>query len=526
MVFFQFMKCVHPHRHREPTFALFSRSWNFHRAINCPQRKDMTPYSAMSTKPTVDSSKQEPTPPSLVFSLPIPPSSIATIVQPDYWPPKNSAIPYDWSCPSHEFYKWSSNEASSYSPTFSQARCKLDYSYHTHVVLHRQYLQDSILKRIVQPQMRTTDSFFDHTTNVPNSAVAEGSAFKEQPPSPDSIVENPQVHRRPWIIFTAGPMGVGKGFVLTQLQQRNLMNLDDFVKIDPDLIKFELPEMVGYLQEDRTTASTKLHRESTQMADIIFEYAINNSMPILVDGSLRDVAYYQTLFNRIRNEFPLYRIGIIHITASREVIFDRATTRAKFLGRVVPKVLLEASIEQVPKSVAILSPLADAVHVISNQPDQPMELISSTFQQFNSTDSESKACSEVISTWDDFAQSWNRDTVAMDVAGDDRITIKDSTARARTNRDASAKNDDPCRKPSNEKFSNKLHCTTLMSLSFADTDSHGVANQIWQNSYPNFCARCAITTDTQCGRCIHSTHICACMICRPNIPCSNDRNST
>ena len=43
--------------------------------------------------------------------------------------------------------------------------------------------------------------------------------------------------RRPWVVFTAGPMGVGKSYVLAQLYQRKLFPLDRFIKIDPDMLK-------------------------------------------------------------------------------------------------------------------------------------------------------------------------------------------------------------------------------------------------------------------------------------------------
>jgi Zeta toxin len=529
MVFFLSLRCFSNRHHHHPTLCIRTRSWNSNWSVSQTQRSDMSTNSKIVTNPTGDDSpKHKHTLPTPQFSLPIPPTSISNIVQPDYWPPRNTSIPYDWSCPSHEFYQWTLS--STFSPTFSDARRKLDYSYHTHVVLQRQYLQDAILQRIVEPQVTAKDSFLGEKIgvtemNMLDVDIQDTESFSTNKTEDDARDVNHEVKReslrqRPWIIFTAGPMGVGKGYVLTQLHQRNLMNLDDFVKIDPDLIKFELPEMTGYLQKDRATASTKLHRESTQMADIIFEYAITNSMSILVDGSLRDVVYYQSLFHRIRTEYSSYRIGIIHITASRDAIFDRATARATIMGRVVPTQLLEESIEQVPKSVAILSPLADVVHVISNQPDQPLELISSTVQHANVNQIESRPASQVITTWNDFAHSWYREAVTADGTVDAMIA-SDSLSAERTNEVITDTTDLSSRDSSRETFSCKLQSTRPMSLSFDDSDSHKIANQIWQNSYPNFCARCLITTDGQCGRCIHNAHLCACDLCRP---CSNSNS--
>ena len=87
-----------------------------------------------------------------------------------------------------------------------------------------------------------------------------------------------------------------KGYVLSSLYQSELFPLDTFLIIDPDKLKTELPEMSGYLKADASTAATKVHRESTQMADILLEYALMNQCNVLVDGSLRDVEYYKNLF--------------------------------------------------------------------------------------------------------------------------------------------------------------------------------------------------------------------------------------
>ena len=573
------------------------------------------------------------------------PTSIATIVQPDYWPPRNTQLKhyYDWSLPTHEVYKYCycsrrhskesesrmmeddddgteeigdashDNDATAtiienmcntnylndtidtkrdddekegekkvddrniiFTPTFCEARSKLDYTYHTHVVKQRQYLQDAIIQRIVST---TTNANWNHPTTNNNSqqksVVISVTDHILHHTNKDTDHVSEQSSHRPWIVFTAGPMGVGKGYVITQLQQLQLFNVrDHFITIDPDLIKYEIPEMVGYLQIDRNTAATKVHRESTQISDIIFEYAILHSLSILVDGSLRDVNYYQSLFHRIRKEYPQYRIGIIHITASREVIFERATSRAIRTGRVIPKELLEESIEQVPKSVALLSPLADAVHVIANHPNRPIQLVSSTIRQMKTalpqsfhadTNNESNHTSQhneqdIVTTttsWKVFKESWDLPHVVnVPIPNENDKNIAPTYNNSNTNGDhiiriveAEAPNviskmDDlpdatnltaessvesdtsplpssllqPIPTDSREK-QKVLHNSISMSHFMDDHSTHVVANAIWQKSYPNFCARCALVTDEQCGICIHNVHICACSICSDHPTC-------
>mmetsp|Transcript_32673 Transcript_32673/g.75195 ORF Transcript_32673/g.75195 Transcript_32673/m.75195 type:complete len:145 (-) Transcript_32673:3305-3739(-) len=90
---------------------------------------------------------------------------------------------------------------------------------------------------------------------------------------------------------------------------------------------------------------------------------------VLVDGSLRDADWYQKYFLRLRQERPHIRIGIIHVTAPRQAVLDRAGQRAHATGRIVPRETLEQTLTQVPRSVEILRPLSDFCVELYNAPD-------------------------------------------------------------------------------------------------------------------------------------------------------------
>lgn len=147
-------------------------------------------------------------------------------------------------------------------------------------------------------------------------------------------------------------MAAGKSYVVLHLFKNGWFPLETFLNIDPDKLKSELPEMPGYLQVDAESAATKLHRESTQMSDVLFEYALQNSMRMIVDGSLRNVDWYKKLFARLRKDYKQYRIAILHVKADRDTIYKRAQARAEKTGRAVPRALLDESFEQVWNRVA------------------------------------------------------------------------------------------------------------------------------------------------------------------------------
>jgi hypothetical protein len=171
----------------------------------------------------------------------------------EYWPPRAKDREFDWSQPTCDVYKF--DDTHSFSEPFRKSRSKLDYSYHRNPILDRQLYQDMVLSRILG-----ADS--DGEEFPPSFAMQSVSAVKTQ--------------HRPFLIFMSGPMGVGKSYVLSQLHQRGIFPLEKFVKIDPDMLKSELPEMAGYLQHDSELAATNLHRESTQMSDVLFEHSLMN----------------------------------------------------------------------------------------------------------------------------------------------------------------------------------------------------------------------------------------------------------
>ena len=52
--------------------------------------------------------------------------------------------------------------------------------------------------------------------------------------------------------------------------------------------------------------------------------ALQGGKNVLQDGSLRDHSWYQLHFQKLKKEFPQVRQAIIHVTAPRQAILDRA----------------------------------------------------------------------------------------------------------------------------------------------------------------------------------------------------------
>ena len=249
---------------------------------------------------------------------------------------------------------------------FAQIRARLDYSYHAMYSADRQLLQDEIILAFL-------------TKARPSSTTEE-----------------------PWAIFTAGAMGVGKTFVMNQLQKFGLLCLDDFVYVDPDALRECIPEHACYVQEDAKTAGFLTQKEAGLMAEVLTHAALECGMSIIVDGSLRDSVWYEKHYAELRKQFPKICLSIFLISAPLEDIYHRVSVccdtllfdgsryselsltflcetttqeRATEIGRHIPPSVLEDSIRRVPLSVEKLRKYVDVLVEIYNASQTGVEIV-------------------------------------------------------------------------------------------------------------------------------------------------------
>jgi hypothetical protein len=244
------------------------------------------------------------------------------------------------ACPREEAARAGKNPEA-HTELFREFRLARDHAYHGLYTLERQLVQDQIVLSVLG-RSRLAD------------AKATGDDDDAEP-------------RQPWLVFTAGPMGAGKSHVVRQLSQlRQLFPLQAFVVIDPDEIKSALPENTAFLARDPAAAASLLHHESVLIAEICEAAALDAGADVLVDGSLRDVDWYSALFRQYRADFPSYQIAILHITAPAELVKERARCRALATRRIIPPRILDAAIEQTPRSIEVLSTMVDETITIDN----------------------------------------------------------------------------------------------------------------------------------------------------------------
>jgi len=226
-------------------------------------------------------------------------------------------------------------------------RSTIDYTYHSNYIPTRQLLQDNIISHILEKNHYHSERIIDAHNG--RSCLAPTS---------------------PWIVFTAGAMGSGKSYTIRHLASLGRFPIEQFIAVDPDEIRRLLPEWQSYLDHNAEMAGERTRKEAGLIAELLTQIALRDGRNVLVDGSLKDSDWYKDYFLGLREEYGEIglRIGILHITAPKEAIFDRARERSKITNRVVPQHILEHAIEKVPRSVKILAPLADFVAELNNAP--------------------------------------------------------------------------------------------------------------------------------------------------------------
>ena len=196
---------------------------------------------------------------------------------------------------------------------FAAFRRQLDYSYHSVYTAKRQELQDTILSGLLEKAKQGQKDLCGDDDGDDDDAE--------------------EIQR--WAVFTAGVMGAGKTHTIELLSHKKRFPLQSFVWVDPDQIRHCLPEFDYLVRYNAAQAGDRTRKEAGMLSEILTLAALEQGQSVLVDGSLRDVAWYQAYFDELRNKYPGIKIAILHVTAPRQAVLERAAVRTTSAGVVV-----------------------------------------------------------------------------------------------------------------------------------------------------------------------------------------------
>lgn len=230
-------------------------------------------------------------------------------------------------------YQMEDTSDESFIGPFQHLRKQMDYGYHSNYLPQRQAFQDAIITRALH--------------------CVEPNATKDT-----------------CVVFTAGAMGVGKSHTMKALQSKNLMDLSTFISVDPDEIRYQLPEYNVYNQINPLQAGNLTQKEAGYIAELLILASLESKRNVLVDGTLKDWRWYINYFSTLRQSYPTIKIAILHVDAPKETIIRRVRERGAKIGRIVPMEKLQETLDQVPISMDKLRSQVDFFCTFYNVPEK------------------------------------------------------------------------------------------------------------------------------------------------------------
>jgi len=240
---------------------------------------------------------------------------------------------------------------------YSHIRASIDYNFSFRK--ERQWLQDSIIDETLK--LPSINNKTKNTTIIPDN---------------------------PWIVFFVGISSAGKSHSIRELLRKGRLSLASSYYVDTNLIEVHLPEYSLYAKEKLKDRSQLMCQETFYISQIITYGALQKEKNIIVNFKPRFMNRTPEMFQKIRNEYPSYKIALIHINADSEVVLKRAEAKERAYGGNFQKCHSEVEIKDV----------SDAVDTIKQFSDYYCKLFNSSGKDHHiETEGE---------TWDTFSRQW------------------------------------------------------------------------------------------------------------------------
>jgi len=202
------------------------------------------------------------------------------------------------------------NDELFYGP-YAHIRKAMDYSYHSNYIKTRQWLQDSIIEKLMGELIRTRACIeyekINSASNTPAVLTTNGSG-----------IDIWALPKEPWLIMVAGEEGTNKGDAIQTLLKNDRLPIMGFVLVDPQEIRMLLPEYSHLEQKDIKLAMELTGKETGYIIEILTLAALEAGTNVVVYGHFWHVPWYQQYCKRLKSDFKHLRVAILHIVTNTE----------------------------------------------------------------------------------------------------------------------------------------------------------------------------------------------------------------
>lgn len=174
---------------------------------------------------------------------------------------------------------------------------------------------------------------------------------------------------KPVAILTMGAPATGKSTMIA----REIGKGKDFVRVDPDAIKEELPEYVLAVRKNARDAGSMAQRESATVADMIAARAMKERKNLVIDGTGKTLHKYLDAIAELKRIG--YHVTVLAANVPLEEARRRAAIRAEQSGRWIPDDYLEDVHSRVPCNIPPIADAADDFALFDNAGKEPRTVL-------------------------------------------------------------------------------------------------------------------------------------------------------
>lgn len=147
------------------------------------------------------------------------------------------------------------------------------------------------------------------------------------------------------------------------------INEDDFVQVDPDAVKGDIPEYHEAVSANARDAAFMVHEESGYLAKKIRQRAIDERKNVLIDGTGKNLNDYQNTIDQLREKG--YEVTVMMPDLDVETAVARSAKRAERTGRYVPEAVIRDVYSKVPKNFEPIARKANNFFLFDNRGSKP-----------------------------------------------------------------------------------------------------------------------------------------------------------
>jgi hypothetical protein len=220
---------------------------------------------------------------------------------------------------------------------FAHIRSTMDYAYHNNYTKERQWLQDSIIDKLLSEIVTG-----EHDRENEDSQLTETQLDVSTKKMCTMPVD-------PWLIYVAGTEMSNRSMTIKKLLE---INKDDsicndlprfpilgFVLVDSREIRSLLPEHQCYLQKSgRTFARNNTRKETGYICEVLTRAALQAGTNVLVYGALGDPGWYKQYFQHLKADFDHLNVGILHVAAATGEPGEECQRISKAIDELMPNI--------------------------------------------------------------------------------------------------------------------------------------------------------------------------------------------